>query len=84
MKKKAKPTPFRELVERARRRGVPDDAPPRSFSSIAEAAKLSRPFFYALMAGDKRASADSERDIAKALNVSIGTVHRVLAASEFV
>lgn len=75
------PTPFRALVDRARRRGLPPDAPPREWTAMADACETSRPYFYALLQGRMMPSPHFETEIAAGLGVTVATVHRALAES---
>ncbi len=72
------PTPFRVLVEKCRRRGLPKDAPPRTYAAVAEACSVSRPYFYVLMRGAQMPSAAIEGSLAEGLGVSRAAVHKAL------
>lgn len=79
-KRPAPPSPFRSLVEKCRRRGLPKDAPPRTYAAVAAACGVSRPYFYVLMRGALPSSA-IEAAIAKGLGVSRAAVHKALLDS---
>jgi transcriptional regulator with XRE-family HTH domain len=73
--------PFRKLVDRARRRGLPPDAPSRTIATTAAACGVSRVYFHALMRGERMPRPDTIEGLARGLGVTVETTRRALAAT---
>ena len=69
---------LRQLVDRYRRQGIPDDAPPRSMIQVAKVFGITRQFLYDIIAGEKGASPETEERMATAMGLSASTVHRAI------
>ena len=72
---------FRDLVERARRRGRKATTPPISMEQIAKRCGVSRVHLYNLMGGSMVAQAHTEALLSIGLRVSIKRVQKALLAS---
>lgn len=74
-------TPFRALVERARRRSKDAGETPTTFRDIADRCAISRQYLYDIMRGVKMPTAPYVHRISRGLRVRKTEVLRALAAT---
>ncbi len=74
-------TKFRKLVDRVRLKGVKPGERPPTYIEMASRCRISRPFFYVLLAGTQGASLPFKQRIAKGLKLSVNTVARAIGGA---
>ena len=72
---------FRQLIDKARRKGIADHRPPRTMDWLARQTGVSRPQLYNLIDGKQTAATWTVAKIAKGLKISPATVENALARS---
>lgn len=73
-------TTLKDLVNRAKRHGIPAGQPRRTVQDIADAAGVTRQFIYQLIDGSP-VSDTLEPRLAKALFVTVATLRKAVRAS---
>lgn len=72
---------FLDLVNAVRKHGIKPDQQPRTYVQMAKRCGVSRPYFYAIIAGKKTPSDHFKTRIAKGLGVTVDDLDTVLAVS---
>lgn len=69
---------FRDLVDQARRAGLPATEPPRTVAWVAERCRVERSYLYRLMSGERVGPDHTVARLAKGLGVSRAKVRAAL------